>query len=87
MTAITLFKDNIVHYFESVKDASKYLKRDQTSVSNAIKRGNRCNGWRVYKGYVKFEKAEVIQPIFRAGDLPMNKTELEYYGYRGRINR
>ena len=84
MTEITLFKDNMVHYFESVKEASKYLKRDSSSVSKAMIRGNKCNGWRVYKGYVKFEKAEVIQPVFRARDLPMNKTELEYYGYIGR---
>lgn len=84
MTEITLFKDGKVHYFETVKEASEYLKRDQSSVSNAIRRHNKCNGWLVCRGYVKFENAEVVKPVFRAKDLPMNKTELEYYGYRVR---
>lgn len=84
MTEITLFKDGKVHYFETVKEASEYLKRDQSTVSKAIQRRTKCNGWLVYRGHVKFENAEVVKKVFRAKDLPMNKTELEYYGYRAR---
>lgn len=84
MTEITLLKDGKVHYCETVKEASEYLKRDQSSVSKAMLRHGKCNGWLVYRGRVKFGNAEVVKPVFRAKDLPMNKTELEYYGYRVR---
>lgn len=87
MKEITLFKDGKVRYFESEKEASEYLKRDQSSVSKAILRHGKCNGWLVYRGHAKSENAEVVKPIFRAKDLPMNKTELEYYGYRARRRR
>ena len=95
LVPVTLIKDGMNCYFESMKAAGEFINETSSHVSKATIKGTRCHGWRVKRGYVEPEplKPEVIikqetvyvkvHPVLRTnGLLTPNKTELNYYAYQ-----